>query len=256
MESAQFSVSALEKHCNLSTKVLVQEHLNADSPGKAARIADFNAVIGRLEYLLLISPTAERYSLLGSAYKRKAIITGGTQRKAALKAAAFYYYMAAQKTRFSSVYAVTNWFELETIVRLNDKKDWGGQESVTVSKNMFVPQSDNGLAKSYALPARKEAIGILTGLEAANGESTGNMDYWQMAATANLTLCRLVLNARTGSADWGKLIKQYQLLWKKTGSVAKRKTELEHVQALQETLIHKSGLKDNLKKLEQQLNGR
>ncbi len=253
MENAQFSVSALEKYCSLSTKVFVLDYLKPALPGKINWVNEVNKIIGHLEYLLLISPTAERYCLLGSAYKRKAIITGGAQRRAALKASAFYYYIATQKTSQTLVYALTNWFEVEAIIRLNDKKHWSAGETVTVSKKLFVPDADIAMKKPYELISREKAVEMLSRMQAATNKRIENMDYWQLISGANIALCGLVLNSKAGKAGWKSLHDMYERLWKKSGSVAKRNTEREHLRALYQTLTHKSALKDNLKKLELQL---
>lgn len=250
MESAQFSVSALEKYCNLSTKVLVSDYLEPALPIKVNWVSEVNKIIGKLEYLLLISPTAERYCLLGSAYKRKAIVTSGSQRRTALKASAFYYYIATQKTTQASVYAVTNWIEMEAIIRLNDKQVWNLQETVQLSKNVFVPEADIALKMPYELVSLEKALETIVGLQAIMNKKNENMDYWQLASQANLALCTLVVNSKADKAGWDSLQDVYKKVWKKSGSAAKRKAELEHLQALYQTLTYESDLKDNLIKLE------
>ncbi|HTN05385.1 CHAT domain-containing protein [Agriterribacter sp.] len=253
MENAQFSVLALEKYCNLSARVCVSNYLSPAVQGKINWVEQLNTIIERLNYLLSISPTAERYSLLGSAYKRKAMITAGLQRKVALKVSAFYYYMATQKATQPSVYAVTNWFQMEAVIRLNDKQSWSLKETVTVSKNLFIPGADIAMKKSYDLISREEAMETLTRLQATTNKSLQSMDYWQLVSGANIALCRLVVSSKADKEAWSNLLESYKRVWKKSGSAAKRKTELEHLQALQGILTHKSTLKDNLKKLEQQL---
>ena len=253
MESAQFSVSALEKYCNLSTKVFVSDYLKPALPGKVSWVDEVNKIIGRLEYLLLISPTAERYCLLGSAYKRKAIITSGLQRKGALKTAAFYYYMATQKTTTPSVYAITNWYEVEAIIRLNGKKPWGAKETVAVSKHLYLPDADMTMKKPYDLISSDKALESLARLQAMENKPLEDMDYWQLVSGANIALCGLLLNSKADKTGWSSLHDTYKRIWKKSGSAAKRKTELEHLQTLYHTLTHKSVLKDNLQKLEAQL---
>ena len=253
MENAQFPVSALEKYANLSTKVIVAECLKSQKLSKTDGVNRLTEVIGRLEYLLLISPTAERYCLLGNAYKRKAIITSGVQRKTALKASAFYYYLATQKTSQPSVYAYTNWFEMEAIVRLNDKQSWSAKEQVAVSKDLFVPDADSTMKKPYELMSKDEALKMLTGMQMQTNRTNIQVDFWQLMEQANILLCRLVIHGKGNKADWNDLYESYKRLWKKTGSVAKRNTEREHLDALYQTLTHKGALKDDLKKLEKDL---
>lgn len=253
MENAQFSVSALEKYCNLSTKVIVADHLEAARSRKTDDVHRIAKIIERLEYLLLISPTAERYALLGSAFKRKAIITVGAQRKAALKAAAFYYYLSAKKSNAPSIYAVTNWFELEAIIRANENQSWTTKETVSVSSTLFVPDSDITLRKSYPLVSIDQALKTLSEMQSPAHQSPGDMDYWQLAGEANIALCGLILGAKADKAALSAVYDLYKRLWGKTGSVSRRNIEREHLQALYQTYSHKNKVKDSLKTLEKRL---
>ena len=93
MEQAGFSVKAIEKYCNIRAKHCVKNWQSNFEKSKQPGIMD--KVIADLKQLLNMSPTAERLSLLGSAYKRKAMISANNADKIkALMLSANYYKMA------------------------------------------------------------------------------------------------------------------------------------------------------------------
>ena len=83
-----------------------------------------NQVINDLETLLQISPTSERFSLLGSTCKRKALISTTKPLKLKSLAESAWYYQKANSI-CSTAYSITNWFELETILVLAGYHKWG-----------------------------------------------------------------------------------------------------------------------------------
>ena len=92
MEHAGFSVTAIEKYCNIRAKRCVKNWQNGIA--KKDQLAIMDKVIANLKQLLSIGeePTAERLSLLGSAYKRKAMISANnTDKVKALIQSADYY---------------------------------------------------------------------------------------------------------------------------------------------------------------------
>ena len=74
MEKASFYVSTLESFCNTKAKKTVYEFKTGLIKASAALLL-MNKNIDELKNLLYISPTAERYSLLGSTHKRRAFVT-------------------------------------------------------------------------------------------------------------------------------------------------------------------------------------
>jgi len=238
MENAQFSVSALEKHCDLSARIITTELMQGQQPGtKTKYLTEMDRIIHRIEYLLLISPTEERYSLLGNTYKRKAVLMSGAQRKTALKAASFYYYMAFNRSNQKSVCTTTNWFISEAIIRWNDKAIWKNMESINVSRNLFVPSNNDNLKSSYNLMALSDAIKTLDKLEEDNFGEDERMDYLQLARQANISLCRLILQPKTNKQGWGELTAIYHRLWAKNGSQVKKKIEMDNLKLLLHLLL-------------------
>src|SRR5690606_11833733 len=75
-EQAGFTFKAIEQYCNIVGKYLVEQIQNEETG--ADRTEDFvntlDDTIQKLQGLLSIGKTSERYSLLGSAYKRKLML--------------------------------------------------------------------------------------------------------------------------------------------------------------------------------------
>jgi len=67
-EKSSYSVQSIEKYCNISMKKLVKE--------RPTSIEKAEELIAKLKFLQNFGTTSERHSLIGSAYKRKAILLG------------------------------------------------------------------------------------------------------------------------------------------------------------------------------------
>lgn len=251
MENAKFSVSALERHCNLKAKVLLNGFLqNPKSSSAEDYTRKMKEIIWRLEYLLLISQTEERYSLLGSSYKLRAAFAGGKERRSALSAAAFYYQMAYKRSNGKSVYAATNWFIMEALVRFNNKETWRGKEKVDVSRNLFYLSSpDQDTGHSYNLMSLNSAMKKLDEFEKDVMNEADRNNYWQFVGLANIRLCRLILQSKSNKQSWEQLSGDYRTLWRKSGSSAKRRMDMENLNLFVQLISGQSELKDNLKAL-------
>ncbi|HWJ27335.1 MAG TPA: CHAT domain-containing protein, partial [Flavisolibacter sp.] len=118
MEKASFSVSTLEKYCNLRAKKLVFD-FKKQVKGKKY-IPEINQVIKELDALLSIGPTAERWSLLGSTCKRKAMLLANMEQKEKAYEEAVTYYRKAYETTGNqySIYSLTNLLEVESMLVL------------------------------------------------------------------------------------------------------------------------------------------
>jgi AAA15 family ATPase/GTPase len=150
-----------------------------------------DTIIKDIENLLMISPTSERYSLLGSTYKRKAVLGNATQRKKNLESAAFYYYMAYKKQQTTSPRCITNWYELELLRRMHGKAAWSKKETVTVRKDLFIPPTDQPVVK-YELPSLETARKKLEELKKLSSHSFLNADYWQLTDAVDIAICELI----------------------------------------------------------------
>ncbi len=112
-EKATLSVKSLEQFANLRCRWTVQlwRDSRGDKPSKHA-LEVINSAISDIKLLLKVGKTIERYSLLASAYKRKALVTRGDERDAALKKMEQYYKKAEelfrQQKKKSDYYSTLN----------------------------------------------------------------------------------------------------------------------------------------------------
>jgi CHAT domain-containing protein len=227
MEKATFSIATLEKYCNVRVKKYAIDFLNDDSYKKnktkrQALLKQVNKVILDLETLLKISATAERHGLLGSAYKRQALICSTKPTKlAALGKAAWHYYHADNKdTSMYKVYSRINWLEIEVLFILAGLHKWG--QTVKLGRT------------SYVLPARESIIEHLDANAAKQGKGSGNMDYWQMIEKASIKLCKGMLNTVgvTNEVTGKDVLDAYREVWAKAGSKGKKIAEIEQLELL------------------------
>lgn len=222
LERADFSIATLEKYCNLRMKKYAYDFLHHHRrPGDI--VAKMDNVITDLNALSALRNTAERGSLLGSAYKRKGLLVSNPKQKEKAYAEAAYHYMRANFIK-GSVYALTNWYELESILMLADNRKWKG----TVS----------GGAGTYALPSKEEAVKTLTHLPESFQAAGRDMDYWALIMVPNVTLCLLVMEASAGQdeKDWSNLLEKYREVWNTAGTRGDKFIEIEHLAILLDAL--------------------
>src|SRR5699024_7891810 len=97
-----------------------------------------NDILAQLDYLLLISPTTERFSLKGSTNKRKALIVNTIlQKSKAFSEAAIDYRHAYEIADDScKLQPLVNWYLLESILVLVSNHTWG--KEVGTGKQQYV----------------------------------------------------------------------------------------------------------------------
>lgn len=223
-EEASFSVETLESYCSLRSKKCVADFVKTKKV--TAKLAtEINSVIDDLKNLLYIGETAERLSLIGSAYKRKALLTNAAiQKIAAYKAAAYYYQKAgAIPNNKYPVYTLTNWYEMESILVMLGHRKWNQEVTYQTQK--------------YKLPQPAEMLSELNSLKnKLVNTSTGN-DYWKENALVNIELCRIITEPATVTKEeWKALLQTIMQTWKHAGSSGKKKVEIEHLQILTDAL--------------------
>ncbi|MEP6584894.1 MAG: CHAT domain-containing protein, partial [Ginsengibacter sp.] len=239
MEQASFSVSTLEKYCNVRTKKIVSDLLKwTNDKKKATKQADpekllkenlkerakhtkqIEAVIRDLEMLLNISETSERLSLLGSAYKRKAFISMEEKEKD-FAAAAYYYFKAHNSPgNNNKAYTLSNWLETENILVLLGNRAWGKEVSYGKSK--------------YNLHTSAAALNELKTLRDTLGGSNVNLTYWSFLRGANLELCQLVIDpsSLTDEKAWEEILLSYIKDWSMAGTKGNKVADIENLELL------------------------
>jgi tetratricopeptide (TPR) repeat protein len=115
-ENASFSFLAAESYCNISTKKCATDIIQYPDK-KTDLLRKFKSVLAYLTSLTELSGTAERYMLLGNAFKYQAMFAKDHEhRKKALLEAAVHYHTATGISY--AVCNVTGWLETEILITL------------------------------------------------------------------------------------------------------------------------------------------
>lgn len=233
MEKAEFSIVALEKYCNVKAKQCVldfdKQKEERKGKGKASNeaIDKLCNVIHLLMQLRELGETAERYSLLGSAYKRKAYMqTTKAEKQASLKEAAYFYYQANNiKGNKYTAYTLCNWLELEALLADGKTHKWG--EMLSNKKYKLPKLADAELKLKAFIPDGK----------ATAKSGTDDLDFWNLIEEANATLALWILKVSGGTKTYKEIgpqqvINAYNLVWSMAGSMDKKRAEIEHFEIL------------------------
>ncbi|TVQ49096.1 MAG: CHAT domain-containing protein [Saprospirales bacterium] len=214
-EKASYDVRTLEQWCNIKAKDLVirAEESNKGENGKLSKSEknaiekEFDEIIEKLESLQKFGETSERYSLLGSCMKRKAMSQHLMERpkntiKANLRKSLNYYSKAKDKN--SAMYDLYN-----EIVIL--------QLQIILNTDENHRENFSKLLKNFNKPRVGE-------------------DYYQQIQVFNILVTEFLLSGKIVKA--GKtppekfLIAQFEEIWKDYGSYNQLKGEYEHLENL------------------------
>ena len=212
MEQAGFSVTALEKYCNTRAKLCVKNWRSGITINE--QVTGLGKVIKDLDRLIEMSATAERNSLLGSAYKRKAMISKVNKDKitALVKAADYYQKAEAMPENSNKIYALTNWLEIENILVLTGKHKWASANAKP--------------GKMISLKLAKEKITLIKN---DKKRSEADMDFWHEISVANACLCLWLLEGKNTAGMTEKMVTDaYLKVWNMAGSQNKKMAEIEH----------------------------
>jgi pimeloyl-ACP methyl ester carboxylesterase len=237
MEKVSASVAGLEKYYNTLSKNSVQ---NGDK-------AQVEKAIAGLQALLLLGKTAERYNLLGSAYKRQGFISTERGEKNAAYAKAAESYGEAIKISGSNYkpYPLCNWLLIEYFT---------GNKNVLSKLNPILLQEMKLKASQFG--------------KVIHDFSKSNLDYWEMVETVNLRLCACFIDIADSRPSWQDVENDYKLIWNRAGTTGKKMAELEHLEILADILENNptaespvfltqiTDLRDSLTKLLESFTGR
>lgn len=240
MEQAGFSLKALETYCNVRAKQCVRNWQQKIEPNK--QLGNMDKVIADLQQLMYMSPTAERLILLGSAYKRKAMISAAnTDKVKALILSAGYYRKAYDMPDHNNkLYALTNWLEIEKILQL--------LKNNTGVKNLLKKYT-------FATAARiKEAIADAD--KKMSGQDA-DPDLWSAMNGANVLLSAwLQEGGNSKELTDAMLVERYNKVWGIAGSLNKKVAEIEHLDFLVSAysgLVKRPAIVKLIKKIRQDL---
>jgi CHAT domain-containing protein len=185
---------------------------------------EINDVISNLSDLIKMSPTSQRFNILGSTYKRAALLS--TEKKQEhYKNAAYYYHKGYLNS--GNWYSLTNWLSLETSLVLSGIHTWGGIENTKENK-------------SYKIPLLEEASDLLETTGASLCKINERMSYWDMLAGINIGLCKYIVQftENDDKKEVENIFKDISHLWKIAGSKGKRFAEIEHLELLIDALSY------------------
>ncbi len=226
MENADFSFSCMEKYCNTRAKQYIREIIDNEHASPALKKETYKKmerVISDLSVLLFAGETAERHNLLGSTYKRLALLAPDLKTRTNAYKLAISHYERAYHTASNSnkIYSIANSIELACLLVFSGALGHGTKFTVD--------------GKKYSIRSVSEAQQILESLQNGLREKVdaADLDYWDLIAMLNIDLCLLLLiEDEKIESKWTEIGQNFNEIWRKAGSEAKKTAELEHLEFL------------------------
>lgn len=226
-----YSFEAVEQYCNLRSKLLRDRQLAMQGQLAAQAVqglqAEFDEVMGYLRSLLLLSPTAERYCIQGSAWKRRVPLFGAQSPEltGGIRTAADSYYQAY--TISGDAYSYTNWIAMENILVTAGKQKWGDAPA-------GVP--GDAVAAIAILPTKAFIDSTLADLERAWRKKPKKNDIWYLIVPANLSLVKWMVDAAVAGVSMvneeSNVVKSYIDAWAIAGTRDTKMSEVQHLELL------------------------
>ena len=219
--NAGYSFIAAEQYCNIRIKHLIDQIKDKEISEDIK--TEFKKAMDDLDALIHLNPSVERYSLRGSAWKRKTYFSNDKiQTTNAITEACNNYRAAYLQSQKKDAYSYINLVTLHNILVLGGKAKWE-KETLRGKK----PHKD-------FLLAIKEIISTLGDIENENSNKALSTDYWENIIIPNVELCRWMLSATTGTPkkqmpDSKSVWESYRKVWKKTGSKGQKQAEVQHL---------------------------
>tara|TARA_R110002020_G_scaffold99549_7_gene236081 strand:- start:249 stop:1355 length:1107 start_codon:yes stop_codon:yes gene_type:complete len=214
-KKASYTINGFERYCNILAKLVLQK-----SAAKKIKLEEavmtIDKVISDLEGIVgCFGPSTERWSLIGSAYKRKMHLLKESsieEVKLALGQATNAYREASESSLFRDAYPLTNWLTLARIQCLME-----GKESIQL----------------IDLGARKAMQSIF---DEINESTKKKDDFWSLSHYANIMLTQLLLGIE--KYENGTIAKEYLKLWELAGNKGQKVAELEHLEIIGALLVN------------------
>jgi len=246
---ATYSFSAAEQYCNIRAKWLAAQVGKTKQPRRLEQ--DFDKLVADLNALIQLSPSAERYSIAASTWKRRIGLYKGNKAKMlkAIEEAAKLYQLAfSMGNQVDSIYPYTNWIGLELLLIIAGQRKWGK------------PVLGNNKAEIYSLPGLTDILATMQEMESSQLKKAPDK-YWDRILVPNIKLCTWMLQATTGKKmkqmpDSRRVKDSYGKVWKMAGTQDEKQIEIQQLDLLIEALeliaprhILLTGLKDLREKL-------
>ncbi len=214
------SLQTIEQLVNLQAKLAVKQWQDgspeADQPAATKLV---NESIGMMKDLLKFGESSERLSILASAYKRKAWITTGNTRIAALRRMQEYYRKACDSAPGDN-YPLYNYLTAEMIVEWRKNKG----------------KSEHELQQRVKLLAAS-----VTGHE-------HQKDFWKLVEYADYQLLKSLVLGKTRKHMHEIIISPYSIAKKRAGSPREFSSVTEHIEFL--ALMAQSQITDRKRMIE------
>ncbi|MDR7129667.1 hypothetical protein J2X69_002012 [Algoriphagus sp. 4150] len=211
-EKSAYSIRAFEQYCNLRTRQCVHEFLIGKLESVPAQ-NKLDKVIKDLQDMnRLLGDTAERLSLLGSAYESKLQLSLASKLLdlESLENAVNSYQLASERSDILDPWLLSHWLGLLQL------KLW--QEG-----------------KTYLTKGQKAAIASLGKLcENYGKDVTGSDDYGLISQVAKMTLASYLIGDST--FDFDRVQEAYVMLWEKAGQKSRKAAEFEYLSLLNSIL--------------------
>jgi len=205
-KKSEFTIRSFERYCNTQAKLTLQKFAAEKIELKEA-VQLIDKVISDLDGLgRHFGESAERWSLIGSAYKRKMHLLRDSASADIMTALAKSIQAYKEASKFSEnkdAYPLTNWLTLAQIQLLQEGK--------------------KGI-KLIDLDARKALQKIF------DETSDTTDDFWDMAHHANILLTQYLLGTSNPTKD--EITAAYLKLWKLAGNKGQKVAELEHFEII------------------------
>lgn len=233
LENASFAMSSLESYYAVKIKKAVLDFYEDEKANKITTASLQNTIdaidegIANIERLVDIAATAERYSLIASAYKRKARVivavikdkkttmgrkNKNTELNKALAQSALYYFSAYQHKNEKDIYSFNNWLSLKTLAGI-PKGNW--KENFRKDrKTVSIPMSLVKIKKQLENPADKRSTAIDI--------------YWSLTQAIDIAFCNLYLTP--GANTLKKLKDAFERTWERTGAQNKKQRQLDNIE--------------------------
>ncbi|MEO8753363.1 MAG: CHAT domain-containing protein [Casimicrobiaceae bacterium] len=220
-KAADFPVRAVEQYANLLTRAAVFEVRAAakrtgseSAKRQQAARKNMDRAFGILTSLASFAKTPERLSLLGSAWKRRALVEQDPKvRQAALVQMRQFYWDAHQAALNSrggiDPYPLLNW----------------------MAAVACLPPPQRPGVGAAASPMGAELAALLAQLEQQLRKAT-DRDFWGIVQHADLELIRPLLASRFDAAARDAVIKEYRRASTRAGSPRQLRSVVEHVEFL------------------------
>jgi hypothetical protein len=252
LESGSISFEALEKYYNVKSKKPLLAFKKANKKEASNFIGEVDKVIASLKNLILIGKTGHRYSLTGSAYKRKAFMSEAAQKKieAYVQAACHYYMADGIRNNKYKTYTYVSYNGLLYILTLLERCKWD-EELKNEHTLIRLPQNKDCLVAKL----RERLSDVNT--QANDG------DYWRFLEIADIHLCIMLISYTEENENqlFTDTLAAYQRRWSKAGSKGRKMAEIEHLEFLDDALeftikflskktMQDAGIEQTIKELE------